>query len=95
MPYLLIRQRFTDYDRWREAFDSLDGRRSGLGLSTLLVARDADAPDEAVVLLGFDDAERVRAHFPSPQLEEAHRRGGVVPGSTRLLFLDDLDGAPV
>ncbi|MFW5417505.1 hypothetical protein J0910_12915 [Nocardiopsis sp. CNT-189] len=95
MPYLLIRQRFTEYDRWRAAFDSLAERRAGLGLSTLLVARDADEPDEAVVLFAFEDAERVRAHFPSPQLEEAHRKGGVVPGSTRLLFLDDLDGAPL
>ncbi|WP_017591319.1 hypothetical protein [Nocardiopsis potens] len=95
MPYLLIRRRFTGYGRRRAAFDSLAERRAGLGLSTLLVARDADEPDGAVVLLGFDDAERVRAHFPSPQPEEAHRKGGEVPGSTRLLFLDDLDGAPV
>ncbi|MDI3408141.1 hypothetical protein [Streptomyces cavernicola] len=90
MPFLLIRQKFADYAPWREAFDSLDEQRKALGLETVAVMRNMQDPSEAVVLFRFDDIERVKQHFPSPALEEAWRRGGVVEGSSEATFLQDL-----
>lgn len=89
MPYLLIRQRFADHDQWRSAFDSLAEQRAALGLETVAVTRAPDDPTLAVVLFRFDDIARVRRHFPSPELADAHERGGVVPGSTEAVFLTE------
>ncbi|WP_406860827.1 hypothetical protein ABZO31_10345 [Streptomyces sp. HUAS MG47] len=91
MAYLLIRQKFADYSRWREAFESLAEQRKGLGLETVLVTRNTADPDEAVILFRFEDVEQVRRHFPSPQLEAAWRQGGVIEGTNQVTFLDEVD----
>ena len=88
MPYLLIRQRFSDYPTWREAFDSLSDRRGEAGIRTVLVTRNSQEPDEAVVLFEFDDPARVREHVASGALSAAHERGGVIAGSTQAAFLE-------
>ncbi|MBB4929622.1 heme-degrading monooxygenase HmoA [Lipingzhangella halophila] len=93
MPYLLVKQRFSDYTQWRTAFDSLDGQRTALGLDLVTVTRNMADPAEAVVLFRFDDMDQVRRHFPSPELEEAHRRGGVIEGSTQVTFLREAEAA--
>lgn len=90
MPYLLIRQRFTDYEQWRAAFDSVAEQRTALGLETVIAAPAPDDPDQAVVLFRFDDLAQVRRHFPSPELADAHERGGVLPGSTEAVFLAEV-----
>ncbi|TMR94251.1 hypothetical protein [Nonomuraea basaltis] len=82
MQHLLIRQRFSDYDTWRKAFDSLADTRQAFGMRTVLVSRNADQPDEAVVLFECADADGMRRHFASDALRDAHRRAGVVEGST-------------
>jgi quinol monooxygenase YgiN len=89
MPYVLIRQRFTNYLQWRANFDSLAERREALGVIPMMVARDRDDPAEAVVLFRYDDDGLLRQHLTSPELAEAHRNGGVVEGSTRATFLDE------
>lgn len=94
MPYVLIRQRFTDYTQWRGNFDSLDAQRDALGVAPVMVARDRDDPAEAVVLFRYDDEVRLRRHLTSPELAEAHRDGGVVEGSTRATFLNEADPIP-
>ncbi|MHB9753566.1 hypothetical protein ACYBSK_04195 [Streptomyces sp. BYX5S] len=91
MPLLLIRQKFTDYTQWRKAFDSLDAQRATLGLETVTVTRNMDDPHEAVVLFRFQNIDRLRQHFPSPALEEAWRRGGVMEGSNQVTFLREED----
>ncbi|GAA4925021.1 heme-degrading monooxygenase HmoA [Nonomuraea thailandensis] len=87
MEYLLIRQRFTDYDTWRAAFDELGEVRSAAGMRTVLVTVDAEQPEEAVVLFECDDAQAMRRHFASDALKEAHRKAGVVPGSNQASVL--------
>ncbi|MFM9367296.1 hypothetical protein [Streptomyces sp. Da 82-17] len=90
MPFLLIRQKYADHTQWREAFDSLADQRAALGLETVAVTRNMNDPSEAVVLLRFDDIAQVEQHFPSPALEEAWRRGGVIEGTNEVTFLEDL-----
>ncbi|GAA4888256.1 hypothetical protein ACFPM3_18350 [Streptomyces coeruleoprunus] len=90
MAYLLIRQKFAEYTRWREAFDSLAQQRDALGLETVAVTTNTSDPSEAVVLFRFDDIEQLRKHFPSPELKEAWRRGGVIEGSNQVTFLQEV-----
>ncbi|MBF8185746.1 hypothetical protein ITP53_08330 [Nonomuraea sp. K274] len=87
MQYLLVRQRFTDYDVWRKAFDSLADMRAAAGMRTTLVSVNAQESDEAVVLFECADAEAMRHHFASDALKEAHQRAGVVPGTNQVTAL--------
>ncbi|TDC09716.1 hypothetical protein E1267_06715 [Nonomuraea longispora] len=87
MEYLLVRQRFTDYDRWRAAFDSLAEVRWAAGMRTALVSVNAEQPDEAVVLFECENAQAMRQHYASDALKEAHRQAGVVPESNHITVL--------
>ncbi|MEW9556503.1 hypothetical protein [Nonomuraea sp. NPDC050783] len=87
MQYLLIRQRFTDYDVWRKAFDSLAPEREAAGLRLALLARNAADPDEVVVLFESTDTSDAARHAGSEALRDAHRRGGVVEGSSQITVL--------
>lgn len=88
MPYLMIRQRFSDYPQWRAAFDRLADTRARSGINTLLVTRNMDDPGEVVVLFEFTEIERVHEHLRSPALQEAHRQAGVLDGTTTATFLE-------
>ncbi|NRQ36522.1 hypothetical protein HII36_32515 [Nonomuraea sp. NN258] len=90
MQYLLVRQRFSDYDTWRTAFESLAEVRSAAGMRTALVSVNAEDPQEAVVLFECADAQAMRQHFTSDALQEAHQRGGVIPGSSQATALRPL-----
>lgn len=88
MTYLLIRQRFTDFDQWRQAFDAMDSDRAEVGLETVALTRNRADPDEIVVLFRFEDEGRVMEYVRGPGLAEAWRRGGVIAESNQATFLD-------
>jgi quinol monooxygenase YgiN len=91
MPYLLIRQKFADYTSWREAFDSLAEHRRAAGMRPLIVSRNAADPSEAVVVFEVDDPEAAQQHAASAELQEAHRRGGVIAGTNQVTVLVEPD----
>lgn len=87
MPYLLVRQKFTDYPQWRAAFDELAEQRAAEGIRTVLVTRNTEDLNEAVVLFEFTEIERVRRHFTSAALQDAHRSAGVTEGTVQATYL--------
>ncbi len=88
MPLLLVQQRTTDFDRWRASFRDLADDRSRSGLATMMVARSAEEPDEVFVLFDVADPELIADHVLSPALVDAHGRGRVVPGTTKITLLN-------
>lgn len=91
MSYLLIRQKFAEYERWRRAYDAMAGTREQFGLRTVVLARNAADMNEIVVVFEFDDRERVQEYVQGPGLAEAWRRGGVIPDSNQATFLEAED----
>lgn len=89
MAYLLIRQKFHDYDQWRPAFDSLTEKRRAAGMELLVLGRNSNDQNEAVLLFRIADEERMREHAASGALRGAHESAGVIPGSTEMVFLDE------
>lgn len=95
MSYLLIRQRFVDYEQWRGAYDDMADTRAEFGLRTVVLTRNRADRNEIVVLFEFDDPARVEEYVKGPGLAQAWRRGGVVPDSNQAVFLEaaeDVDG---
>jgi hypothetical protein len=78
MPALLIRQRVSDYPAWRRAFDEQEVVRKANGCRSAHIFRNADDPDETVVLLIWDTLVRARLYAQSDDLRESIDRAGVI-----------------
>jgi heme-degrading monooxygenase HmoA len=94
MPYLFERHRVRDYARWREVFDADTRNREAAGCRGARVFRNAEDPEEVVVLFEWDSLERARRRIESARLkeefEEAGVRGGI--GQTEFYLLEEEAG---
>jgi len=86
MPYLLERHKVRDYDRWREVFDADGGGREAAGCRGARIFRNADDPEEVVVLFEWDDLEKARGRIGSAELSRKFEEAGVVGGLGRTEF---------
>lgn len=89
MSYILIRQKFTDYTRWRTSFDAMAAERQRHGLRNVVVTRNRDDLDEVVVLFEITDPVAVREYLRGGDLKAAWKRGTVIPDTNQVTFLDD------
>jgi heme-degrading monooxygenase HmoA len=89
MPYLLERHQVQDYSRWREVFDA-KGRKEA-GCRGTRVFRNAEDPEEVVVLFEWDSLGSARRRIESATLgrkfEEAGISGG--RGQTEFYLLEE------
>jgi len=89
MPYMLVRHKVQDYSRWRPFFDKDAGARQGAGLHDEVVLRNADDPNEVIILFQADDLGKARQFAAAPQLREIMEKAGVSDRPT----IDFLDSA--
>lgn len=61
MHILRIEHRVTDYDRWKQVFDSDPADRRGSGVRGYRVMRPVDDPDFVQIDLDFDSVEAAEA----------------------------------
>ncbi len=78
MPYLLVRQKVTDYEQWKSAFDAHSVIRQANGSRGGQLFRSTSDPNELVVLLEWDVLERARQFAQSEEFREVMQRAGVV-----------------
>ncbi|MGH8878898.1 MAG: hypothetical protein ACRD0P_16415, partial [Stackebrandtia sp.] len=62
--------------------------RSDAGLREVLVSRNHDDPDEAIVIFEATDPAVVEHYMRGDGLRDAWRRGGVIPESNQVTLLD-------
>jgi quinol monooxygenase YgiN len=92
MPHLLVRQRISDFDRWKEVFDRLGPSRAAASCRSTAVFRNREDSHEVVVLFEFDDLARARRHMGSDELRRAWRDAGVPdPGTPSVLDAVEVD----
>jgi heme-degrading monooxygenase HmoA len=88
MPYLLIRQKVTDYAQWKSAFDAHSLARQANGSRGGQLFRSASDPNELIVLLEWDVLERAAQFAHSEAWREMLQGAGVVDHPT-ICFLKD------
>jgi heme-degrading monooxygenase HmoA len=71
MPALLIRQRVSDFDRWKRAFADQAHARTANGCQDAHIYRNPDDPNETIVLLVWDSLVRARLFSQSDDLLDA------------------------
>lgn len=77
MAYMLIRHAVKNYAKWRPVFDEHGTVRKTSGSKGGHLLRNADNPNEVVLLLEWDDLKRARKFAESEELRKAMERAGV------------------
>lgn len=90
MPYLLVRHKVDDYAAWKPGFDDHSSARSSYGSRGGHVFRNADDPNEVIVLLEVEDLDRAREFTASADLRETMQQLGVNK-SPDVYFLNEDD----
>jgi heme-degrading monooxygenase HmoA len=94
MPYLLIRHKVADYPKWKSAFDEHGATRQANGSRGGQLFRNANDPNELIILFDWDDLERARQFTQSEDLRQAMQRAGVAD-QPDIYFLETAEHLPV
>ena len=94
MPYLLVRHKVEDYERWKPGFDEHGTTREASGGKGGYLFRNVEDPNETVILLEWDDLENARRFAQSEDLRETMQRVGVVDHPD-IYFLEKVEDVPV
>jgi hypothetical protein len=82
---LTIHHKVTDYAIWRTAYDGHEQSRRAAGITNGRVFRNAEDPNDVVVLQDVADLAKARIWVASEDLKAAMKKGGVV-GSPSIRF---------
>ena len=89
MPYLLVRHKVADFDKWHSVFESHAEAQREAGLKDLQLLRDATDPNIVVCLFTVDDLTKAKAFTESQDSAEAQQKSGVI-GVPEILLLKEI-----
>ncbi|UCE18928.1 MAG: hypothetical protein JSV84_00830 [Gemmatimonadota bacterium] len=73
MPYLFVRQKVEDFERWYDGFKSHDEAHQEAGLKDLQLLRDVSDPNTVVCFFRVEDIEKAKV-FTEPPKRARHGR---------------------
>ena len=93
MPFMFVRHNVEDYESWKPVFEEHGSTRRESGSKGVRLFRNADSPNETVILLEWDDLEKARRFAQSENLRETMERAGVAD-EPDIYFLEEVDTVP-
>lgn len=90
MPYVLIRHKVRDYEKWKTMFDEHGSIRKISGSRGGRLFRNADDPNEVVTLFEWDDMKKARGFAQSEDLRQTMQRAGV-SDKPDVYYLDEVE----
>ena len=93
MPYMLVRHKVEDYERWKPGFEEHVETRRESGSKGVRLFRNADDPNETVILLEWEDLADARRFAQSEDLRETMQRVGVAD-QPDIYFLEEVETVP-
>jgi heme-degrading monooxygenase HmoA len=90
---MFVRHNVEDYERWKPVFEEHGSTRRESGSKGVRLFRNADSPNETVILLEWDDLEKARRFAQSENLRETMERAGVAD-EPDIYFLEEVDTVP-
>jgi quinol monooxygenase YgiN len=89
MVHVLVRHKVSDYNRWKQAFDShLNTRKHG-GETGFRIFHTVDDPREVVLFLDWENIEQARKFMNSDELRKAMQLAGV-EGAPDVQYIEDV-----
>ena len=78
MPHVLVRHKVQDFAKWKVGYDAHLPARKAAGLSERHLLRNADNPNEVIILFEASDLGKARAFASSADLRQKMQEIGVV-----------------
>ena len=70
MPYVLVRHKVADFAKWKPGYDSHLPARQKAGLKEEHLLRNADNPNEVILLFEADDLQKAKEFAAAADLGE-------------------------
>jgi uncharacterized protein (DUF1330 family) len=77
MTYVLVTITIEDLEKWKAGFREAGALRKSFGSKGVRAFTRAEHPNEIVILGEYEDAEKARQMFQSPEFREATKRAGL------------------
>jgi hypothetical protein len=90
VPYSLLRHKVEDYERWKPVFDGHTPTFMQSGSNGGWLLRNAEDPNEIVILLEWDNLENALQFYGSDDLRETMGRAGVAD-QPDLYFFEEVE----
>ena len=87
MTTILVRHKVQDFAKWKSTYDALDSFHRSNKAKSAQIFRNADNPNEVVVLTELDNINDARQFAQSPGLKDAMQNAGVAEQPS-VYFLD-------
>jgi hypothetical protein len=82
MASMIIHHRVRDYAAWRPGYDAHESSRVAAGITDGRVYRNADDPNDIVIVANVSDPDKARAWTASDDLKTAMQKAGVLGAPT-------------
>jgi heme-degrading monooxygenase HmoA len=93
MAFVLVRHKVKDYAKWKPLYDEHGVMRKKYGSKGARVLRNANDPNELVIITEWENLKTAHAFAEAPDLREAMERGGVAD-KPDIFFLEEIDKQP-
>ena len=90
MPYMLVRHKVKDYAKWKPIYDEHAATRKASGSKGARLFRNADNPNELMILFEWDDLVKARKFAQSEDLIKTMQKAGVYD-KPDIYFLDEIE----
>jgi len=77
MIHMLVRHKVADFSKWKPVYDAHSSARQKAGLKEEHLLRNADDPNEVILLFSADDLAKAKAFAASDELRQAMQKAGV------------------
>ena len=88
MIHMLVRSKVTDFDKWKPVYDAHLSARQKAGLKEEHLFRNADDPNEVILLFSAEEIDKAKAFAASDDLRQAMQGAGV-SDKPDVYFLND------
>ena len=78
MASMIIHHKVRDYAAWRPGYDAHESSRVGAGITHGRVYRNAEDPNDIVIVANVSDPAKARAWTSSDDLKTAMQKAGVL-----------------
>jgi heme-degrading monooxygenase HmoA len=75
--HMLVRHRVADFATWKPVYDAHLSAREKAGLKEEHLFRNADDPNEVLLLFSMEDHDKAKAFTASDDLRQAMEKAGV------------------
>ena len=90
MPYVFIRNKVKDYDKWKPVFDENRVFRTAAGEKGGRLFQNIDDPSETIIIFKWDTIENARKFTESEELKKAMQKAGVAE-KPDIYFLEEVE----